>query len=61
MLMSVAASVTFEPGASSAWHAHVLGQTLIVTDGTGWTLHRGGPAQAVDRMEKVSDKQYQRR
>ncbi len=27
--------VTFEPGARSAWHTHPLGQTLIVTDGTG--------------------------
>ena len=30
------ASVTFEPGARSAWHTHPLGQTLIVTAGTGW-------------------------
>lgn len=25
------ASVTFEPGARTAWHTHPLGQTLIVT------------------------------
>jgi len=31
------ASVTFEPGARSAWHTHPLGQTLIVTAGCGWT------------------------
>jgi quercetin dioxygenase-like cupin family protein len=31
------ASVTFEPGARSAWHTHPLGQTLIVTSGLGWT------------------------
>ncbi len=31
------ASVTFEPGARSAWHTHPLGQTLIVTSGCGWT------------------------
>ena len=31
------ASVTFEPGARTAWHAHPLGQTLIVTAGQGWT------------------------
>jgi quercetin dioxygenase-like cupin family protein len=31
------ASVTFEPGARSAWHTHPCGQTLIVTSGTGWT------------------------
>lgn len=29
------ASVTFEPGARTAWHAHALGQTLIVTAGYG--------------------------
>ena len=27
------ASVTFEPGARTAWHTHPLGQTLIVTAG----------------------------
>jgi quercetin dioxygenase-like cupin family protein len=31
------ASVTFEPGARTAWHTHPLGQTLIVTSGVGWT------------------------
>ncbi len=30
------ASVTFEPGARTAWHTHPLGQTLIVTAGSGW-------------------------
>jgi len=30
------AIVTFEPGARTAWHIHPLGQTLIVTNGTGW-------------------------
>ena len=30
------ASVTFEPGARTAWHKHPLGQTLIVTAGAGW-------------------------
>src|SRR5882762_1839021 len=30
------ASVTFEPGARTAWHTHPLGQTLIVTSGLGW-------------------------
>ena len=29
------ASVTFEPGARTAWHTHPLGQTLIVTAGCG--------------------------
>ena len=31
------ASVTFEPGARTAWHKHPLGQTLVVTAGYGWT------------------------
>ena len=36
-------SVTFEPGARSAWHRHPLGQTLIVTSGCGWVQSYGGP------------------
>jgi 4-carboxymuconolactone decarboxylase len=36
------ASVTFVPGARSAWHTHPLGQTLIVTAGTGWVQQEGG-------------------
>jgi quercetin dioxygenase-like cupin family protein len=31
----VGASVTFEPGARTAWHTHPLGQTLVVTSGCG--------------------------
>lgn len=30
------ATVTFEPGARTAWHTHLLGQTLIITQGRGW-------------------------
>ncbi len=37
------ASVTFEPGARTAWHTHPLGQTLIVTAGCGWAQREGGP------------------
>jgi quercetin dioxygenase-like cupin family protein len=37
------ASVTFEPGARSAWHTHPLGQTLVVTAGCGWTQCEDGP------------------
>jgi quercetin dioxygenase-like cupin family protein len=37
------ASVTFEPGARTAWHTHPLGQTLVVTSGCGWTQCAGGP------------------
>lgn len=36
------ASVTFEPGARTAWHTHPLGQTLIVTVGCGWVQRWGG-------------------
>ncbi|WP_321163615.1 MULTISPECIES: cupin domain-containing protein [unclassified Sphingomonas] len=37
------ATVHFEPGARTAWHTHPLGQTLIVTEGVGWTQVEGGP------------------
>ena len=37
------ASVTFEPGARSAWHTHPLGQILIVTSGSGWVQSEGQP------------------
>jgi quercetin dioxygenase-like cupin family protein/ubiquinone/menaquinone biosynthesis C-methylase UbiE len=37
------ASVTFEPGARTAWHTHPLGQTLVVTAGCGWTQCAGEP------------------
>src|SRR5213592_648392 len=39
------AIVTFEPGARTAWHSHPLGQTLIVTDGVGWTQVEDDPIQ----------------
>jgi quercetin dioxygenase-like cupin family protein len=41
------ASVTFEPGARTAWHTHPLGQTLIVTSGLGWAQHWGGPVEEI--------------
>ncbi|ATD67790.1 cupin [Luteimonas chenhongjianii] len=37
------AIVHFEPGARTAWHTHPAGQTLIVTEGIGWTQVDGGP------------------
>ncbi len=37
------AIVHFEPGARTAWHTHPAGQTLIVTEGIGWTQIDGGP------------------
>lgn len=36
------AYVTFEPGARTAWHSHPAGQTLVVTEGTGWVQTEGG-------------------
>jgi quercetin dioxygenase-like cupin family protein len=36
-------SVTFEPGARTAWHTHPLGQILVVTAGCGWTQCEGEP------------------
>ena len=41
------ASVTFEPGARTAWHTHPLGQTLIVTAGCGWIQRRGAPVEEI--------------
>jgi quercetin dioxygenase-like cupin family protein len=40
-------SVTFEPGARTAWHTHPLGQTLIVTAGCGWAQRWGGPVEEI--------------
>lgn len=42
-----AASVTFEPGARTAWHTHPLGQTLIVTAGCGWAQRWGEPMEEI--------------
>jgi quercetin dioxygenase-like cupin family protein len=41
------ATVTFEPGARTAWHTHPLGQTLIVTAGLGWAQRHGGPIEEI--------------
>jgi quercetin dioxygenase-like cupin family protein len=41
------ASVTFEPGARTAWHTHPLGQTLIVTAGCGWVQVWGAPVEEI--------------
>ena len=42
-----AASVTFEPGARTAWHTHPLGQALIVTAGCGRVQRWGGPIEEI--------------
>lgn len=41
------ASVTFQPGARTAWHTHPLGQTLIVTSGEGRVQRWGGPVEDI--------------
>ena len=41
------AIVTFEPGARTAWHTHPLGQTLIVTAGSGRVQRQGGPIEEI--------------
>src|SRR3984957_7780772 len=46
-------SVTFEPGARTAWHTHPLGQTLIVTAGCGWGQREGGPEEEIRRGNAV--------
>ena len=44
---AVGASVTFEPGARTAWHTHPLGQTLIVTAGSGRAQRWGGQVEEI--------------
>jgi quercetin dioxygenase-like cupin family protein len=48
------ASVTFEPGARTAWHTHPLGQTLIITAGCGRAQHEGGPIEEIRPGDVVS-------
>ncbi|GFZ79155.1 cupin [Paenibacillus marchantiophytorum] len=47
------ASVTFEPGARTAWHTHPLGQTLIVTAGQGRVQRWGGQIEAINPGDVV--------
>ncbi len=47
------ASVTFEPGARTAWHTHPLGQHLIVTDGFGWVQQWGGQIEEIRQDDVV--------
>ena len=48
------ASVTFEPGARTAWHVHPLGQTLIVTAGYGWVQSWGRPVEEIRPGDVIS-------
>jgi quercetin dioxygenase-like cupin family protein len=47
------ASVTFEPGARTAWHTHPLGQILIVTAGSGWVQQWGGQIEEIRQGDVV--------
>ncbi|MFL9826240.1 cupin domain-containing protein [Rhodoplanes sp. SY1] len=40
-------TVTFEPGARTAWHIHPRGQTLLVTAGFGRVQREGGPIEEI--------------
>jgi quercetin dioxygenase-like cupin family protein len=44
---AAATSVTFEPGARTAWHTHPLGQRLIVTSGCGLVQRDGGEIERI--------------
>lgn len=50
---SSAASVTFEPGARTAWHTHPLGQAILITSGCGWVQREGGPVEEVHPGDTV--------
>ena len=47
------ATVTFEPGARTAWHTHPLGQTLIVPQGRGWIQLWGEEIQEMNQGDIV--------
>ena len=47
------ASVTFEPGARTAWHTHPAGQTLVVTFGRGRVQREGGPVEEIRQGDVV--------
>lgn len=47
------ATVTFEPGARTAWHTHPLGQTLIVTAGSGLVQESGKPVRLIKPGDTV--------
>src|SRR5580693_2338701 len=51
---AASASVTFEPGARTAWHTHPLGQTLIVVAGCGRVQRAGGPVEEIRPGDVIS-------
>lgn len=48
------AAVTFEPGARTAWHTHPLGQTLIVTAGSGRAAREDGSVEEIHPGDVIS-------
>jgi mannose-6-phosphate isomerase-like protein (cupin superfamily) len=50
---AVGLCITFEPGARTAWHTHPLGQTLIVTSGSGLAQRLGGPIEEIHSGDVV--------
>jgi quercetin dioxygenase-like cupin family protein len=49
----IGGSVTFQPGARTAWHTHPLGQILIVTEGAGWIQQWNGPVQDIRKGDVI--------
>jgi 4-carboxymuconolactone decarboxylase len=47
-------NVTFEAGARTHWHTHPIGQTLLVTEGSGWYQERGKPTEPLVRGSVVA-------
>ncbi len=50
---AIGTSVSFEPGARTAWHTHPFGQTLFVTSGTGWIQQWGEPIVEIRKGEVI--------
>jgi len=50
------AYVSFEPGARTIWHSHPVGQTLIVTSGSGWIQEWGKQKQTIRAGDVVNIK-----
>lgn len=50
---AVGLNITFDPGARTAWHTHPLGQTLIVTSGSGLAQRWGGPIEEIHQGDVV--------
>lgn len=49
----VVVNVTFEAGARTAWHTHPLGQTIIVTEGSGLAQSWGGEIREIHPGDTV--------